>query len=375
MIKPNNTCRSLAVIWCLLLAWFSTGIFAQTGSPAGQSMVYTGKIGNYPITMHLQSRGRTYRGNYWYDRVGIPMSIAGEWNEGIISLERFSDDPEVFRLKRDPAGNLSGVWDAGGGKNVLQVSLNATKSVPSFDVYALTDSSKPVRGRPGVRVEYEGEVAWPAGDGPGERFMKQQINQMLGRDTGRVVGPAVLMSNQRNEFFKDHRDMLKDVTSAEMEDQGPTLSWGMLQIVQVECRLGNYICVSSMQWQYTGGAHGNGATLYEIWDMERLRKTGLKDIITPAGLKALPGLLEKHFRRHYKVPAGAPLQEHGLFENRITEVTGNISLTPKALIFSYTPYEIGPYAMGQIEIPIPLTELKPYLQPNFTRSFPSSQVL
>jgi hypothetical protein len=123
-----------------------------------------------------------------------------------------------------------------------------------------------------------------------------------------------------------------------------------------------------MQWEFTGGAHGNGATIYEIWDLTLRKALGLREIISPAGLKALPALLEKHFRKKYAVPAGAPLQEHGLFENRIKEVTSNIGMTPKVLIFSYTPYEIGPYAMGQIEIPVPLMELMPHLQPAFRKT-------
>lgn len=39
-----------------------------------------------------------------------------------------------------------------------------------------------------------------------------------------------------------------------------------------------------------------------------------------------------------------------------------------ALIFSYTPYDIGPYAVRQIEIPVPMTELIPHLQPAFRKT-------
>jgi YD repeat-containing protein len=340
---------------------------AQPGSVSGRSMVFNGAIGNYPVTMHIQSSGRTYRGNYWYDRVGIPISISGQLTDTILNLETFSEDPEVLRLTYDANGNLRGVWDAGRGKNSLPVMLNARRIDPSFDVYALKDSLKPLRGRTSVRVEYEGEMPWPVGKGPLEWFMKQRISRMLLRDTSRAWNPMALMTQQRNDFFKAHGETLKDVTAAELEDRGPGFSWSMMQVVQIEYVSGSVMCVSSMQWQFTGGAHGNGASIYEIWDLALRKTLGLRDIISTSGLKALPTLLEKHFRKKYAVPVEAPLQEHGLFENRITEVTRNIFLTSKALIFSYTPYEIGPYAMGQIEIPVPLAELKPFLQPYFVR--------
>jgi hypothetical protein len=341
---------------------------AQTGFVAGRSMVFNGAIGNYPITLQIQSNGRSYRGNYWYDRVGIPISLTGQLTDTILSLETFSESPEVLRLTYDASGNLRGVWDAGKGKNSLPVRLNARRFEPTFEVHALKDSLKPMRGQASVRVEYEGEMPWPVGNGPLERFMKERISQMMMGDTGKSMMPLALMTHQRNDFFKAHGESLKNVTTKEIEDRGPGFSWGMMQVVQIEYASRSVMCVSSMQWEFTGGAHGNGATIYEIWDLTLRKALGLREIISPAGLKALPALLEKHFRKKYAVPAGAPLQEHGLFENRIKEVTSNICMTPKVLIFSYTPYEIGPYAMGQIEIPVPLMELMPHLQPAFRKT-------
>ena len=341
---------------------------AQTGSVAGRSMVFNGAIGNYPITLHIQSNGQAYRGNYWYDRVGIPISLTGQLTDTILSLETFSEDPEVLRLTYDASGNLRGIWDAGKGKNNLPVRLNTRRIEPAFEVHALKDSLKPMRGQASVRVEYEGEMPWPVGNGPLERFMKQRISRMMMGDTGKSLSPMALMTHQRNDFFKAHGESLKDVTIKEIEDRGPGFSWGMVQVVQIEYASRSAMCVSSMQWEFTGGAHGNGATVYEIWDLALRKTLGLGDIISPAGLKALPALLEKHFRKKYDVPAGAPLQDHGLFDNRIKEVTSNICMTPRALIFSYTPYEIAPYAMGQIEIPVPMTELIPHLQPAFRKT-------
>lgn len=358
--------RSFTFIWVNIFGYLMiSSLFteAQPGSVTGRSMKFNGSIGHYPVTFHMQSNGRAYRGNYWYDRVGIPISLTGQLTDTILSLETFSEDTEVLRLTYDANGNLRGVWDPGKGKNTLPVRLNVLRIDPTFEVYALTDSLKPMRNHASVRVEYEGEVPWPVGNGPLERFMKQRISRMLRNDTVKALSPMALLSQQRNNFFKAHGASLKDVTAADLEDRGPGFSWGMMQVVQIEYASGSAMCVSSMQWEFTGGAHGNGATVYEIWDLTLRKSVGLRDIISPAGLKALPALLEKHFRKKYAVPAEAPLKDHGLFENRIKEVTSNICLTPKALIFSYTPYEIGPYAMGQIEIPVPFTELMPHLQP------------
>jgi hypothetical protein len=54
------------------------------------------------------------------------------------------------------------------------------------------------------------------------------------------------------------------------------------------------------------------------------------------------------------------LQKAGLFENKI-DTTDNFYITQNGIGFVYMPYEIGPYAMGEIEIFIPFFELTEYL--------------
>ncbi|MEM6805285.1 MAG: hypothetical protein AAF696_28065 [Bacteroidota bacterium] len=66
--------------------------------PSGQ--VYVGTIGGqYPITIHLEERGNTIEGAYYYDKVGTDISLKGEKSPKGIQLEEY-----------DPDGNLSGYW-------------------------------------------------------------------------------------------------------------------------------------------------------------------------------------------------------------------------------------------------------------------------
>jgi len=67
-------------------------------------------------------------------------------------------------------------------------------------------------------------------------------------------------------------------------------------------------------------------------------------------------LLVSNFRKQYGVKTTETLQDAGLFDKTI-KPNDNFYLTSTALTFCYTPYEIGPYAMGQIWISIPLGQL------------------
>ena len=83
-------------------------------------------------------------------------------------------------------------------------------------------------------------------------------------------------------------------------------------------------------------------------------------------------LLEKYFRSQYGLKPTDSLAEGGLFENHI-EPNDNFYLTGKGIGFTYMPYEIGPYAMGEINIFIPFREVEKYLKPGIKELMTSSQ--
>ena len=85
-------------------------------------------------------------------------------------------------------------------------------------------------------------------------------------------------------------------------------------------------------------------------------------MLNQAGIKNLQSLLETQFRKDRNLKSNEPLTEGGLFENKI-EPNDNFFLTSKGIGFNYMPYEIGPYALGEIDIFIPFSQLTSYLQP------------
>jgi len=131
-------------------------------------------------------------------------------------------------------------------------------------------------------------------------------------------------------------------------------------------RSSKLIMLAHSNYAYTGGAHGNYGTSYIPVDLLNNKKLDLNDLVNPAGKKQLSQLLEKYFRLAYSLKKTDSLMEGGLFENTI-EPNANFYVTTKGICFCYLPYEIGPYAMGEINIFIPFTGLKDYLQTGFKR--------
>ncbi len=117
---------------------------------------------------------------------------------------------------------------------------------------------------------------------------------------------------------------------------------------------------------YTGGAHGNYGAGYTSFNLVEKKKLKLDDVLIKTGKAHLPSLLKKYFRKNYNFRANASLKEAELFEEKI-EPNNNFYFTGKGTGFYYSPYEIGPYSMGEINIFIPFTELNNFLQPEFKK--------
>lgn len=149
-----------------------------------------------------------------------------------------------------------------------------------------------------------------------------------------------------------------------MEDALPVYTKDLSNRVLIAYQSPKLLTLAFSNYTYTGGAHGNYGTTYTSIDLTNSKKLKLQDILNIQGQKVLGSLLEKHFRITHDLSLADSLQRGGLFENTI-KPNNNFYVTSKGLGFNYTPYEIGPYVMGEINIFIPQNELDKYLQPAF----------
>lgn len=115
---------------------------------------------------------------------------------------------------------------------------------------------------------------------------------------------------------------------------------------------------------YSGGAHGNYGTKYLCFDIVRQKVLQLKDMLIPQGIATAQAFMAKSLRKQLGLTSEEPLSEGGILKDEIP-VTENFYLT--GIAFSYSPYEIGPYAVGEIEIFLRFQELKAYLQTEFSK--------
>lgn len=170
---------------------------------------------------------------------------------------------------------------------------------------------------------------------------------------------------EKKQFFDGYLSENKDIPDSDLVN---TYSFNAdeTQTINIVFQSSQLLTLASLVYSYTGGAHGNYGTSYLSIDLVNNKKLSLDDVLSGSGEKQLSRLLGKYFRKENNLKDTDALTEGGLFENKI-EPNNNFFVTGKGISFNYTPYEIGPYAMGEIVIFIPFTELSAYLQSDFKK--------
>ncbi|SUV99635.1 DUF3298 and DUF4163 domain-containing protein [Brachyspira pilosicoli] len=124
------------------------------------------------------------------------------------------------------------------------------------------------------------------------------------------------------------------------------------------------VSINKLVYEYTGGAHGNYATVNSVYSLENGNKLKIEDLIID--LKSAD-LIKLIVDKLVKIEGRDANSYFGLDE--ISLENNNFYLTSKGLVFTWGIYEIGPYAIGETRVLIPTEEIKPYLKDEYKTIF------
>jgi hypothetical protein len=351
----------------LLFSMISQISFAQTHQSSWYKML-AGKIDKYPVTIHLHNSGHRYTGYYYYNNAQQPIYFMGDDTtiKGKIQLVGVSgpDAYEYFAFDLH-ADSIDGTWKKTDKSKPLHFSAKEIKTPINY-LYVYSEGKTKLRpalpGSPDATF-YAASI-WPTGESPIEDRIKKEIRLSYaesGKDPGGDIG--ILFLSRKKKFFEGYHDQYKDVKNEELKESA-SYSMDESSEVLIAYQSLQLLSFAIHSYSYTGGAHGNHGTYYASFAVPFNKRLTVNDILTAEGTNLLQSLLEKNFRKKFGLKPGDSLTEAELFDNKI-EFNSNFYVTGKGMGFSYDPYEIGPYSMGEIEIFIPFTELEAYLQPTF----------
>ncbi|TDH26622.1 DUF3298 domain-containing protein [Segetibacter sp. 3557_3] len=361
----------------LKLMWFCGGGASLAGdykreqTQAGTLSWYkmfTGKIDRYPVTMHLHKSGHTYNGYYYYDQQQRPINISGDDSstKGKLKLIGFGEPENNEEFVLSFSGKqLTGDWKKKENAKPLTFIAEEATAPVRFD-YIYTAGVVPLRpkltlaDRPAAT--YFAAAVWPGGETASDLYLKKMIRKAFDiKNNGNEEIGGLFLSSKR-AFFAAYLKDNQNVKDAEIKELPTNYMVDESKTIMVAHAGPGILTLASSSYSYAGGVHGNYGTSYICIDLVNNKQLLLADVINTQGMKALSSLLEKSFRQRYHLKAGESLVQGGLLEKTI-KPNQNFYLTSKGLVFNYVPYEIGPYALGEINLFIPVTEIEQYLQP------------
>lgn len=164
----------------------------------------------------------------------------------------------------------------------------------------------------------------------------------------------------------DYADLLSWATEHYMMDNSSF--WGYSSSLMAElARCDSNIASFRVSYSdYTGGAHGMYARAGETYDVKTGKLLCLSDII--ADVEGFYPLAVD-----YIIDALYAEYEDGLFSDYQTQVSSTIIpenepswyLTASGIVINFTPYEVGPYAMGAPEITLPYEIFGEYIREEY----------
>lgn len=161
------------------------------------------------------------------------------------------------------------------------------------------------------------------------------------------------VASQRAEFLSQCKEEFKDPKNK------PENEWTCNIESKVVFQNSRSLSVRVTVGSYTGGAHPTYAdTTFNYAEIGgKAKKLAIADLYPkkPQYRKRMIGLLVAKL----KATGNATWLEDGTVTTIETEQLNRFLIGPKALTFIFNPYEIGPWAVGNFEIPVSFKELGP----------------
>lgn len=319
---------------------------------------FEGTINNsIEIIANLQKKDSIVSGSYYYKNQNQIIRLDGNIIGSKLTISETNDNGEItgtWKTEFVSGTELKGEWISGNNSRKMNLKLKESKNKQAFKVYKLEE-----------KYHFQNNKSLPTCN-ISMVYLFPKNNESLKKDIGdSFFGSKFNSSDIKSnlEIFSDslltsYKEMEKD---ADPELIGPSYEWSYDIGMEIVFNDENFVCYALNQYEYTGGAHGNGFNLYHIFDLKNKNKITKKEIFKKGtDAKLLAKIIEKLALKN-GVKGQNGLKSAGYWVQEI-KPNNNIYITKAGVVFHYNAYEIAPYAMGTTEILIPFNEIKNILK-------------
>ncbi len=361
---------------CFTKFWVSLSVMmllvmtAAAQSRDGWYRVFTGKLGNYSGTLHLHKSTRNFCGYLWLLETQYPIKLqykgqvnnsdslhlsAAGWQQqvslsGIVSDDRFAGTCLITEK------------DGSSSSTTFEMEVSNLPVYTRFHYYYTAGFSRlpqPYPKQPDCN--YKAAAIWPEDKSTIGDSYKKQVSQFFGITTPVAeIGAWLIAEKDRYTaaWKQEHTKNPPQVTTSN------SLSISLEEEINVMVMYENNRYISLAKYNFGSSGGGRGFYSTDIVTINKLsgKPVHLKDLLQPAGIAALPGLLDKTARVQYGINNTRPLDQNGFLKKRVAPAE-NFYITEKGLGMLFPPGSIKPFAEGEINLLVPFHLLKTYIQP------------
>jgi hypothetical protein len=339
----------------------------ETAVPAPSEFreVLVGTIDDkHPIRMELERKGADLTGGYFYERAGAfntamrTLELKGRIDEGgNVALEEttykrgnpqktgeFKGKLDGLSANGDVRLRFSGSWTGAKDLKQMQFSLRQLR----FDLGGLKLDERKEKSA-NKKPRYEIETALPQLAGAGEARV-EKFNQAV----------TNLVAARAGEFKKGVDEMAREEAAAKQEAKSPAPPNSLGVSYEITAANKDFVSVLFSFYEYAGGAHPNITTESFNYDLNRNAPVSLADLFTPNS-NYLKVISDYSIRELKKLDTVSDAEEGA---GPKIENFHSWNITPAGLKITFDRYQVGAYAVGEHEVVIPYSVLKPIIKPD-----------
>lgn len=245
-----------------------------------------------------------------------------------------------------------------------------TENKISFDTLSISDSLQIRVDSISAKCKVNLSMIYPSSCGEGYDLKKLQklFISTMANEYGGFKNPESAIEFYRDSCYNDFKLQMDDLAKnlPDFREDPPAFITGFFHQKDITAPFNksNILSLKTSIYDYTGGAHGYGADLYQNYDLLNMEKITLSSLFEESSYPMLAEVIINQLVKDYNVKTPQELEETGFFNVKQISPTENFCFEDSALMFSYTRYDIAPYSMGQINVSVPYADLESFLKPN-----------
>lgn len=205
-------------------------------------------------------------------------------------------------------------------------------------------------------------VQWP--EKMGDHSLKTLQDSIVAKTFG-AVAPGKRIDALMARFVNDTDCFEAEGARFEPVDSVPSQEAEGALTVQLTARVAEcseqFVTYQIINSSYLGGAHPYTGITYFTYDLDKATVLTAANMFVPGSGSAVLAVVKDALAQKFDTTPDR-LDDVGLFASQITW-PGEPYLIDGAVAFHYNPYEIAPYAMGQIDVSVDPSDIEEYLTP------------